>query len=227
MLISSLSLEHSLSEFLKSVVPKSACASESPAGLWKHKALRPTPECFRRLGVACLTNSWSCWCLENDCSGLRESRAWALPAMADFNVHTIVDVSSGNDSVNATWFLFLFKIDGEEGHITLPTIKWSRGQVVLAPGPTQLRGNKPTLSPGPAKLSCLRELSLAVPKSTLSWNSQLPCSCPVGGHGWHLRTRKPYPQKQCVPWQHITLGRSPALVWSIRSEFQRGVASIW
>lgn len=59
----------------------------------------------------------------------------------------------------------------------------------------------------------------------LSWNLQLPCPCPVGGHGWDLRTRKPYPQKQCVPWPHITLGHSSALVSSIRSEFQKGVAS--
>lgn len=110
--------------------------------------------------------------------------------------------------------------------MTFPAIRWTDARWAWLSHPANF-----TLSPKSyyrqrqAKLSCCKELSLAVPGCVLSWNSQLPCLCPVGGHGWDLRARKPYAQKQCVPWQHITLGRSSALVSSIRSEYQRGVAS--
>lgn len=42
------------------------------------------------------------------------------------------------------------------------------------PTPSLLQENKVTLSPAPGKLSCHKELSLAVPGCVLSWNPQLP-----------------------------------------------------
>lgn len=111
------------------------------------------------------------------------------------------------------------------GCIIFSTIRWNRGQVGLASPPSWLQGNKTTLSPAPGEACRPQSVVLGRARLVLSWNPQLPCPCPVGGHGWDLTTRKSYPQKQCVPWQHITLGCSLALLSSIRSEFQRGVAS--
>lgn len=110
------------------------------------------------------------------------------------------------------------------GYIIFSMIRWNRGQVGLASPPSWLQGNKTTLSPASGE-ACSTERCPWHARLVLSWNPRLPCPCPVGGPGWDLTTRKSYPQKQCVPWQHITLVRSLALVLSIRLEFQRGVAS--
>ena len=112
-----------------------------------------------------------------------------------------------------------------KGCITFPSSGDVEDRQDCLPQPSLLQENKVMLSPAAGKAFMPQRVVLGSARSCVVTESTATSPCPIGGHGWDLRTGKPYPQKQCVPWQHITLGRSSALVSSIRSEFQRGVAS--
>ena len=112
-----------------------------------------------------------------------------------------------------------------KGCITFPSSGDVEDRQGWLPPPRLLQENKVTLSPAAGKAFMPQRVVLGNAWLCVVMESTATSPCPVAGHGWDLRTRKPYPRKQCVPWQHIILGRSSALVSSIRSEFQRGVAS--
>ena len=112
-----------------------------------------------------------------------------------------------------------------KGYITFPLSGDVEDRQGCPPLPSLLQENKVTLSPAAGKAFMPQRVVLRSAQPCVVTESTATLPCASGGHGWDLRTRKPYPQKQCVPWQHITLGCSSALVSSIRSEFQRGVAS--
>lgn len=129
-------------------------------------------------------------------------------------------LNSGSESLNATsWFLFkLMGMGRKQGNISHHQVR-QRTSRVDTPCPAYFRKTKPIITRTRQSFHAA-ELSLAVSGRLLSWIH----SCLTHALGEvcrDLRTRKPYPQKQCVPWQSITLGCSSALLSRLRSGYQR------
>lgn len=101
-------------------------------------------------------------------------------------------------------------------------------------GKTDGRWARSLDQPTPETLALLPVPGEALSQHSYPWQSLVVCCygthklpSPGPGEGWgqDLRTRKPYPQNQCVPWQHIIARSFSAADQSVKSEFQSGVTS--